>query len=90
LFKNAKKGRLSHNSRPFHAKDFYFQAGKATSVGTMSVVIGRRLTGRIISGPEGKAYQQYLKDPYSYPAVEQVKNQTSANDCRGSKNDHDS
>jgi hypothetical protein len=56
----------------------------------MPVVIGRRLARRITGRPEGKTYQQYLKDPYSYPAVQQVKNQTSANDCRGSKNDHDS
>jgi hypothetical protein len=56
----------------------------------MRVVIGRGLAGGVISGPDGQAHQQYFVDPYDHPTVEEVKNKPSANDCRGSKDDHNS
>jgi hypothetical protein len=56
----------------------------------MPVVIGRRLAGRVIGSPDGQADKQNLINPYDHPAVEEGKNQASANDCRGSEHDHNS
>jgi hypothetical protein len=56
----------------------------------MPVVIGRRFAGSIISGSDSQADKQYFKDPYDHPAVEEVHDKTSTNNCGGSKNNHDS
>jgi hypothetical protein len=85
---NTKRGGCYH-SRPLGCKKTLFLAENVTLV-RMPVVVGRRFAGRIISGPDGQADKQYLINPHDHPAVEEVKNQASANDCRGSKDNHNS
>jgi hypothetical protein len=56
----------------------------------MPVVIGRRFAGSVISSPGSQADKQNFIDPHCHPAVKEVYDKTSTNDCRYSKNNQDS